>query len=107
MTVEYYELKEQVVAKSPVYFVSTLAVEAKIVDQMLHVQLRDGRIIGVPLNWFSFLDNTSPAQQANVEIQAGGANLYWPETGVSLSVMGLLAGADPCSNCWYRISHFR
>ena len=79
----------------------------KIVDQMLQVLLRDGRIISVPLDWISILNGATLAQQANVEIQDGGATLYWPETGACLPVMSLLAGSDPCSNCWYRISYFK
>jgi hypothetical protein len=81
--------------------------KVQIVDQMLQVFLRDGRIISVPLDWISFLKGATPAQRANVEIQAEGENLYWPEIGAYLSVIGLLAGSDPCSNCWFRISHFR
>jgi hypothetical protein len=107
MNVEYYEIKEEVIPRQPVYFVSALAMDVRIVDQMLQVCLRDGRIITVPLDWISILNDATPNQRANVEIQAGGASLYWPELGVDLSVTGLLAGSDPCSNCWYRISHFK
>lgn len=107
MTIEYCEIKEKLVSRQPVFYVSTLAMEVKIVDQMMQVFLRDGRIISVPLDWISFLSDALPEQRANVEIQAGGANLSWPEIGASLSVMGLLAGSDPCSNCWYRTSHFK
>jgi hypothetical protein len=107
MTIECCEINEKILSKPPVFFVSTLAMEVKIVDQMLQVFLRDGRIISVPLEWISLLSDATPAQRANVEILEGGANLYWPETGACLSVMGLLAGSDPCSNCWYRVSHFK
>jgi hypothetical protein len=107
MNVEYCEIKEKVIPKQPVYYVSALAMDVKIVDQMLQVFLRDGRIISIPLDWISFLSDATPNQRADVEIQAGGANLYWPETGASLSVMSLLAGSDPCSYCWYRVSHFK
>jgi hypothetical protein len=107
MTIEYCELNEKVLSRQPVFYVSTLAMEVKIVDQMVQVFLRDGRVISVPLDWISLLNDATPAQQANVEIRDGGANLYWPETGVCLSVIGLLAGSDPCSNCWYRVTHFK
>ena len=106
MTVAYCQMQNEVKSSQPTIYVSRLAMEAKIVDQILQVFLRDGRIIAVPLDWFSFLVDATPAQRANVEIQSGGAELYWPEIGVSLSVLGLLAGSDPCSYCWYRTSHF-
>jgi hypothetical protein len=107
MSVEYCEMKEEVVIRRPVFYVSTLAMEVKIAGQMLQVFLRDGRIIAVPLDWISFLHGATSMQQANVEILAGGANLYWPEIGASITVTGLLAGSDPCSNCWYRVSHYK
>ena len=107
MTIEYCETKEKVLSNQPVFYVSTLAMEVKTVDQMLQVYLRDGRIISVPFDWISLLNDATPSQRANVEIGDGGANLYWPETGACISVMGLLAGSDPCSNCWYRVSHFK
>jgi hypothetical protein len=107
MSVEYCEIKEKVISRQPVYYVSALAIDVKVVDQMLQVCLRDGRIITVPLDWISLLSEATPNQRANVEIQDGGASLYWPETGAYLSVTGLLAGSAPCSNCWYRISHFK
>jgi hypothetical protein len=107
MTLEYCEIKENIIARQPVYYVSALAMDVNTVDEMLHVSLRDGRKLAVPLDWIPFLQGATPAQRANVEVQDGGASLYWPEMGADLSVTGLLAGSDPCSNCWYRISHFK
>jgi hypothetical protein len=107
MTIEFCEIEEKIVSKLPVYYVSALAVEVKIVDQMMQVSLRDGRIISAPLDWISFLNDATSTQRADVEIQDGGASLYWPEIGAYLSIVGLLAGSDICNNCWYRVSHFK
>ena len=107
MTIDYYVMKQEVVTKQPVFYVSSLAMEVKIVDQMLQVHLRDGRIISVPLDWISILNRATPAQRTNVEIRDDGATLYWPEAGACLPVMSLLAGSDPCSNCWYRVSYYK
>ena len=107
MSLEYCQIQESVVTRQPVLYVSGLAMDVKIVDQMVQVSLRDGRIISVPMDWFSFPVQASPAQLANVKIQSGGADLYWPDLDVSLPVIGLLAGSDPCSYCWYRLSHFK
>lgn len=107
MTIEYCETNEKIVSRQRFVHVSALAVEVKIVDQMLQVFLKDGRIIAVPLEWFSTISDATPEQRANVEIQAGGANLCWPEIDAYISVMGLLTGSDPCSYCWYRTSHFK
>ncbi len=48
MAVEYCEIKEKVIPRQPVYYVSALAMDVKVVDQMLQVCLRDGRIIVSP-----------------------------------------------------------
>lgn|GEM_PF-530656 len=107
MIIANYEISESIIARPAVVHISALATEATIVDQMLRVNLRDGRMVAVPLDWFPMIAEAAPAQQANIEIQAEGDNLYWPEIGARLFVPGLLAGADPCSNCWYRVSFYR
>ncbi len=107
MSAEYYQTQEKVISRQPVFYVSGLAMDAKAVDGMLQVSLRDGRIISVPLEWFSFPVEVTAEQFADVKIQAGGAELYWPAIDMTLPIVGLLAGSDPCSYCWYRLSHFR
>jgi hypothetical protein len=106
MAVEYCQIMDQVVTQQPARFVSGLAAEAKVVDQMLQVSLRDGRIISIPLEWVPFLADATHEQKRRVAIQSGGAELHWPDIGASLPILGLLAGSDPCSYCWYRTSHF-
>jgi hypothetical protein len=68
MTVGYCEIKEKIISRQPVYYVSALAMEVKIVDQMLQVCLRDGRIISVPLDWISLLHDAAPEQKVNLEV---------------------------------------
>ena len=83
-------------AKSQRAYVPTTAL-AKSVDldeDMLHVQLVDGRRISVPIAWFPLLLKASPEQRAKYEIGGGGTSLHWPELDEDLSVAGLMAGAD-------------
>ena len=63
-------------------------------NEMMHVHLTDGRIIGVPLLWFPLLYEATPVQRQHVEISGGGISLHWPDIDEDLSVAGLLAGAD-------------
>ena len=106
MAAEYCQIMDRVVTHQPVRFVSGLAMEAKVVGEMLQVSLRDGRIVSLPLDWFPFLAGATTEQQTKVAIQSGGDELLWPEIGASLPIVQLLAGSDPCSFCWYRTSHF-
>lgn len=57
---------------------------------MLHVELADGRSIGVPLHWFPRLKHGTDAERANVELSAGG--LHWPELNEDISVESILQG---------------
>ena len=71
-----------------------LAQSVKFDDELMHVQLTDGRIISVPLIWFPLLRAASPEQRAHYEISAGGRGLHWPELDEDLSIAGLMAGVD-------------
>ncbi len=79
---------------------STLPISAdeRILDvgftkDSLRVELKDGRSITVPLNWYPRLLNASPQQRDNWEISSGGYGIHWPEIDEDLSSEGLLRGA--------------
>ncbi len=76
---------------------AALAKSVEFDDDMMHVALTDGRVVGVPLVWFPVLHAATPEQRAAVQIGGGGVGLHWPELDEDLSVAGLLAGADPQS----------
>ncbi len=62
-------------------------------DDVLTVDLMDGRTISVPLAWYPRLRHATPAQRANWEACAGGYGIHWPEIDEDLSTEGLLRGA--------------
>lgn len=63
-------------------------------DDLMHVYLTDGRIISVPIIWFPLLNEATPEQRRNYEIDGGGISLYWPDIDEDLSIAGLMAGVD-------------
>lgn len=71
---------------------NTLATSLDFDDDMMWVNLADGRRMGVPLAWFPRLLNASPEQRARHEISGGGEGLHWDELDEDISVAGLLAG---------------
>ena len=73
---------------------TAFAQSVKFVDDMLQVQLTDGRIISVPTIWFPILHNATLKEREHFEIGGGGVSLHWPEIDEDLSVANLLAGAD-------------
>jgi hypothetical protein len=90
--------KGQVVLRPKVQraYVPTTALAQKITfdNEMMHVALKDGRTISVPLIWFPILADATVAQRERYEIGGGGISLHWPELDEDLSVANLLAGAD-------------
>jgi hypothetical protein len=63
----------------------------RFTDDLLYVQLEDGREIGVPLAWFPRLSAATPEQRANWQLLGRGVGLHWPDVDEDLSVAGLLS----------------
>lgn len=71
---------------------SSLAKSVCFDDDMIWVDLVDGRKIGVPLAYFPRLLNAKPAQLIRFEISGGGTGLHWDELDEDISVEYLLLG---------------
>ena len=65
----------------------------KIDENLITVDLMDGRIISVPLVWYPSLMNATPEQLMNWEIAGGGYGIHWPDLDEDLSTEGLLRGS--------------
>lgn len=70
---------------------SAMATNVSLDDEMLHVDLSDGRTISAPLEWFPKLRTATPAQRANWRLIGQGIGIHWEELDEDLSVAGLLA----------------
>jgi len=62
-------------------------------DDVLIVDLLDGRTISVPLTWYPRLAHATPDQRANWQVCGGGYGIHWPDLDEDLSTQGLLRGA--------------
>ena len=62
-------------------------------DDVLVVDLVDGRTLSVPLAWYPRLLDATPAQRANWKLAGAGFGIHWPDIDEDLSVEGLLRGA--------------
>jgi hypothetical protein len=67
--------------------------EVEFTEDMLTVQLMDGRKISVPLVWYPRLLNATEEQRKNWRISGGGYGLHWEDIDEDLSTEGLLRGA--------------
>ncbi len=62
-------------------------------DDFLVVDLRDGRRISVPIEWYPRLARASGSERSNWEICGGGYGIHWPDIDEDLNTEGLLRGA--------------
>ena len=67
--------------------------DVELTEDMLTVQLMDGRRISVPLVWYPRLSNATAEQRKNWRIIGGGYGLQWEEIDEDLSTEGMLRGA--------------
>ncbi|MGE5682118.1 MAG: DUF2442 domain-containing protein [Bacillota bacterium] len=67
--------------------------DVRVQDEMLSVDLMDGRTISVPLAWYPRLFRATKEQLSKWEVAGGGYGIHWPELDEDLSTEGLLRGA--------------
>lgn len=79
---------------------STLAIELEIPEAMnvhvstdtLSVELRDGRSISVPIDWYPRLTHATDQERSNWRIIGKGHGIHWEDLDEDISVKNLLAG---------------
>lgn len=70
-------------------------IRAKVVgfgDGTLIVELVDGRILTVPIEWYPRLAHGTPSERANWQLVGRGQGIHWPDLDEDLSVEDLLVG---------------
>ncbi len=70
--------------------VSILAV--RISENMLTVDLQDGRSVSAPLSWYPRLLHGSAIERKNWRIIGNGEGIHWPDLDEDISLRGLLEG---------------
>jgi hypothetical protein len=66
--------------------------DVRVTEDVLSVDLIDGRTIIVPLAWYPRLLHATPEQRANWQVAGAGFGIHWPEVDEDLSTDGLLRG---------------
>jgi hypothetical protein len=69
-----------------------LARQVAVLGGMLTVQLNDGRVISVPLEWYPRLSHGTEKERENWRLIGRGDGIRWPDLDEDLSVDGLLEG---------------
>jgi hypothetical protein len=68
------------------------AANVRVTDRALVVELRDGRVVSVPLAWYPRLAEGSPGERRRWELLGPGIGIHWPDLDEDISVEGLLQG---------------
>ena len=67
--------------------------DVRVTEDVVSVDLYDGRTITAPLAWFPRLLHATPEQRANWRVAGAGYGIHWPDIDEDLSTQGLLQGA--------------
>lgn len=81
-----------------VMFALPRAIQAKVTDDTLSVDLEDGRTVFVPIGWYPRLAHGTSTERANVQISGAGFGLHWPDLDEDIGVDGLLLGKRSTEN---------
>jgi len=68
------------------------ASNVSISEDMLTVDLVDGRSLSIPLIWYPRLWHGTPQERQNWEWIGDGAGIHWPDLDEDISIEGLLLG---------------
>ncbi|HEV7591433.1 MAG TPA: DUF2442 domain-containing protein [Longimicrobium sp.] len=66
--------------------------DVRVTEDVLSVDMVDGRTIIVPLAWYPRLLHATPEQRANWQVAGAGFGIHWPDVVEDLSTDGLLRG---------------
>ena len=68
------------------------ALDVKVNDGEVTVDLADGRTIIVPLGWYPRLRHATSKERNNWQLIGDGEGIHWPDLDEDISVRGLLDG---------------
>lgn len=71
---------------------TVLVQDVRVTDRALTVELRDGRSVSVPLEWYPRLAEGRPSERRRWELIGPGIGIHWPDLDEDISVEGLLLG---------------
>jgi len=77
---------------SPIDLSRVRAKDVRFGATTLVVELVDGRILTVPIDWYPRLAHGSSAERANWHLIGPGQGIHWPDLDEDLSVEDLLVG---------------
>ncbi|MDY5556507.1 DUF2442 domain-containing protein [Helicobacter sp.] len=68
--------------------------KVRFVDNLLIVELQDGRIIGTPISWYKELENASIATLNHYHFICDDTGIEWDELDYHLSILSMLEHSE-------------
>lgn len=68
------------------------AKRVRLTAHALVVELLDGRVLSVPLEWYPRLAHGSPRERRQWQLIGSGVGIHWPALDEDISVAGLIRG---------------
>ena len=68
------------------------AVEVSVSDEVLIVNLDNGRSLSIPISWYPRLLHGLKKERDNYRLIGSGTGIHWPDLDEDISVQGLIAG---------------
>lgn len=75
-----------------------LAKSVKFDENLMWVELVDGRLLGIPLAYFPRLLAATKAKRENYVLSGGGIGIHWDDLDEDISVKHLLLGVGDQTN---------
>ncbi len=69
-----------------------IALEVRVTDEKLIVDLTDGRSLVIPLEWYPRLTYGTSEEKQNWQLLGDGYAIEWPDLDEHIGIEGLLAG---------------
>ncbi|HWM90279.1 MAG TPA: DUF2442 domain-containing protein [Thermoanaerobaculia bacterium] len=66
--------------------------DVAVADETLTAELRDGRVISVPLAWYPRLVHGSPEERGNWRLIGNGEGVHWPDLDEDISAENIILG---------------
>lgn len=77
---------------SPIEVRPPFAQSVSVGEDLLSVDLVDGRVLSVPLAWYPRLAAATTAERSSWRLIGRGEGIHWPDIDEDVSVAALLAG---------------
>ena len=69
-----------------------LVQDVRVSDELLIVELVDGRTVSIPLSWYPRLVHATPEERGKWRLIGRGEGIHWTELDEDIRVEALLAG---------------